>query len=209
MKKMNVLVIVSIVLLIMAGSVNAALIDGLYDFGNGNWHSNDGLLTASGEGPDGSWNTEYNTINEEGGASWTEENPSDGQTILYKNFTWTHEGSFNFTYDSENYSVQTVMVSEFTSKFDSSGFAGFAAPFKSNISGKVMDISTGTIFDLTGILDVEGTYYTNNENGFLLSHGGEITQISVSLHSTPVPAAVWLLGSGLIGLVGCRRKLKK
>lgn len=29
------------------------------------------------------------------------------------------------------------------------------------------------------------------------------------LHTVPIPGAVWLLGSGLVGLVGIRRKLKK
>ncbi len=29
------------------------------------------------------------------------------------------------------------------------------------------------------------------------------------LHTVPIPGAVWLLGSGLLGLVGIRRKLKK
>jgi len=45
------------------------------------------------------------------------------------------------------------------------------------------------------------TYEPNVEYGLAVRSG----QVS----AVPVPAAVWLLGSGLIGLIGARRKLKK
>ena len=43
----------------------------------------------------------------------------------------------------------------------------------------------------------------NSEYGYF---GGEIDEITSS--AAPIPGAVWLLGSGLVGLVGLRRKLK-
>jgi hypothetical protein len=36
-----------------------------------------------------------------------------------------------------------------------------------------------------------------------------ITYQSVTVNQTPIPAAVWLLGSGLVGLVALRRRMKK
>lgn len=40
-------------------------------------------------------------------------------------------------------------------------------------------------------------------------HQGEVEEWALSVKPTPIPGAVWLLGSGLLGLVGIRRKMKK
>ncbi len=32
---------------------------------------------------------------------------------------------------------------------------------------------------------------------------------NITLNSVPIPGAIWLLGSGLLGLLGIRRKLNK
>jgi hypothetical protein len=63
-----------------------------------------------------------------------------------------------------------------------------------------------------------GILYThNNDNSFTFSFNDSgsdndfgdfvVTAVRQSPSSVPVPAAVWLLGSGLVGLVGFRRKL--
>lgn len=36
---------------------------------------------------------------------------------------------------------------------------------------------------------------------------GRITDVSTA--ETPIPAAVWLLGSGLLGIIGLKRKFRK
>jgi len=94
----------------------------------------------------------------------------------------------------------------------------------------VMNLSTKLVTKL-GTLDygqvealtfVDGILYgTSDTNDELFSvdfAGGSVstnyvgdwgTDIEGMAPAVPIPAAVWLLGSGLIGLVGIRRKLKK
>jgi hypothetical protein len=45
-----------------------------------------------------------------------------------------------------------------------------------------------------------GNYYSLSDNPLMFQ---------VTTNAVPIPAAVWLLGSGLIGLVGIRRRFKK
>jgi hypothetical protein len=57
------------------------------------------------------------------------------------------------------------------------------------------------------LLTVDGTLFTVSlmNNGSVTS---EILASQASANPVPVPAAVWLLGSGLAGLVGFRKKIK-
>jgi len=55
---------------------------------------------------------------------------------------------------------------------------------------------------------------TNDPNGFattidLNSNGAVVNNLSnqTSVAQTPIPAAGWLLGSGLMGLAGIRRRM--
>ena len=61
-------------------------------------------------------------------------------------------------------------------------------------------------FDVTGLL-LNGT----NEISFLGSGlgGYVIGQVDVTYSAVPIPAALWLFGSGLIGLLAMRRKSAK
>ena len=53
----------------------------------------------------------------------------------------------------------------------------------------------------------EGIYFAFND----IDNTDEfwVTQANVVTHCTPIPTSVWLLGSGLIGIVGIRRKFQK
>ena len=56
--------------------------------------------------------------------------------------------------------------------------------------------------------EVQGNINNVNQWPGVTAFGGNITGLQGSITGTPIPGAVWLLGSGLLGLVGIRRKFK-
>jgi len=66
------------------------------------------------------------------------------------------------------------------------------------IGGTVIDIPTGALFLFIGNLDNGTRDNTDPDNDYAL----RITELS----SVPLPAAVWLFGSGLLGLIGFRSR---
>jgi hypothetical protein len=57
------------------------------------------------------------------------------------------------------------------------------------------DFSQG--FTLTGDIVLNGTF-----------SNGEASKVQVNVGYVPIPGAVWMLGSGLLGLVGLRRRFR-
>jgi hypothetical protein len=55
--------------------------------------------------------------------------------------------------------------------------------------------------DITDIYSIAWNYDADFAN--------DVSFHSISVNTVPVPAAVWLLGSGLMGLIGVRRKMRK
>ncbi len=80
------------------------------------------------------------------------------------------------------------------------------------VSGVAADVAPQT--DSNGTVQLIGTFNTLNFSasgtGFLVD--GILLQIGVdenNISSVPVPAAAWLFGSGLIGLIGVSRRKRK
>jgi hypothetical protein len=77
------------------------------------------------------------------------------------------------------------------------------------ISGGSSTFSLGLFSDENGLnplLTTDGTLYTIS----LMNDGTASTQIlanQATVTPTPIPAAAWLFGSGLMGLIGLRRKV--
>lgn len=87
---------------------------------------------------------------------------------------------------------------------------GNSVNFALNLSG-----AAGSSFGLSFWQDIDTPVLTTDPNGFATTidvnpNGAVVTNNSgvVTANATPIPAAAWLLGSGLMGLVGIRRKMK-
>ena len=67
-------------------------------------------------------------------------------------------------------------------------------------------------YDLEAMFDSDGaTSYTQlyGDAIYIQHSGGPFDSLTLSKTMVPIPGAVWLLGSGLIGIAGFRRKFKK
>ena len=86
-----------------------------------------------------------------------------------------------------------------------------AYSFVYNFTEADVGIDFSVFFDLYTYVDARGYDTFSGENGSIeissdFYDSFKITSIEGGLQAVPIPAAVWLLGSGLIGLVGVRRR---
>jgi len=79
----------------------------------------------------------------------------------------------------------------------------FAELIKNDLGSISIDLSSITGSPFRYVLLQDATAQNNGING----DGFEIDAVAV--HPVPLPAAAWLLGSGLLGLVAVRRRFKK
>ena len=70
----------------------------------------------------------------------------------------------------------------------------------------LQDTSSSTWFGDNGVTDVSSGAGTAFFVSFKNPAGDQIVGVDMTLSQVPVPAAVWLFGSGLLGLVGVARR---
>jgi hypothetical protein len=80
-----------------------------------------------------------------------------------------------------------------------------------SVGGWSLDINTLNVVDTGNILDLEGTgilshidYVSTNVTWSFSAESA--TNYSMSITAVPVPAAIWLFGSGLLGLIAVARR---
>jgi len=130
-------------------------------------------------------------------------------------------GGINFTFDQNILNVVSVSIDQ--SVWDFGGF-GINSGTIDNVNGTANEIMVNTFSNVTNNFVIASIDFTAMTDGISLltlseydlnpwASGGSLinpdfvnTQISVS--SVPLPAGIWLLGSGLIGLTGFIKRKK-
>jgi len=118
----------------------------------------------------------------------------------------TFTGSLNF-----NFSFSASVDATIAGGTTANDFAGSAVSVFDDLGFDYIDIFTDVSIDGTDAIPLTGTFgFTlldadvNTVIGFVDSYG----QTAATAPPIPVPAAVWLFGSGLLGLVGVARRKK-
>lgn len=114
--------------------------------------------------------------------------------------TWDYDSSFTVTYAAGTLTTDDIF------SLDVWLFASYSAEgvsFLGQITGYDDDNEPIYGDPASGYLDISADFYDSLR---LVSITGGIE--AVDPPTVPIPGAVWLLGSGLIGIVGIRRKLK-
>jgi len=115
--------------------------------------------------------------------------------------------------DGAYYPTNTILKAEFDTNasgimfdFDNEGskLTSWSLFDSSNILITTGALSTG-FFDLSSYTGVKSIEWNNGGNNWLFA----LETLTYETSAVPVPAAVWLMGSGLLGLMGFSRKNKK
>lgn len=139
---------------------------------------------------------------------------ADALTSLYIDVENTYDGALNF-----NFSFEAMAAATVSGGTTINDFAGSAVLVFDDLGFDYADIFSDVSIDgvdnpglLTGSFGFELLDYdVNTISAFVDSYGAisAIGPVTEPPSAVPVPAAVWLFGSGLIGLVGVARRKKK
>ena len=181
----------SLALALGATSASAAVMDAGANF----------TMYSPGGGTPGVFN---DVVGDIGGGTWAVASPSP-----FFGFIWTaHNGT---TFGPGTYSFDTIEAGVYTNVVVGAGQVGGHILF---------DWNTTTNIDVVNVWDVAGDTYTSTDvnadaDGLpgLAMIDGAFPGFAANFNFTapaavPVPAAVWLFGSGLLGLVGVARRKK-
>ena len=209
---------------LFVGTAGAALIEGTYYAGTGTWgvdHIN-GIAYRTSTIPDGNlgyWNASGQIINIIQVGS-----PTGDGTYVYQQFQVNKTGTTTFNFSDDNgatynqYVASGPTVQNFVARFLPIGGGVYQYDGLRDGAGnpvQTIEYSYGQITDETlTTYNLLGTFVME-EVGFILNgympstNWGNVLSSKLVISAVPIPTAIWLLGSGLIGLVGIRRRLDK
>ena len=165
----------SLLVLVLAGSAQAALV---------NFELTGTVTTAVEGNPFGLDTTGNNTIT----ASGVYDDSGDGTLGISINDITFNVGSLTFTNAMDIWGGADLYLLSNNQVFDGIDYAGTD--------------QIGTYFDSYSLLGTFASYDIDGSGSLLLEGSWD----SFSVTAVPVPAAVWLFGSGLLALVGLSRR---
>ena len=148
-------------------------------------------------------------------------NFDDWTSVKSFNFEYDPSQSYIFTWSIKNYDTSAKVETEGSSTLPASGNPiGFIAQVDlDGLSGWELTSQLDQYWSVAGDYGVEYDYGTgawgnrpasiSSEAKWLsVTDGASTMEASLTLSPTPTPGAAWLLGSGLVGLVGLRKRFK-
>ncbi len=139
-------------------------------------------------------------------------------TATIGDFVWNDE-NINGTQDDGDSGLSGVIVNLYrlncTAVFDSTTtvLGGFSFSAPAGYYYLEFILPSGYSFSLNDqgtddAIDSDANTSTGRTKDFYASAGNNLTW-DAGMHAVPIPGALWLLGSGLIGLAGLKKKLRK
>ena len=125
--------------------------------------------------------------------SWT-----DGSQTVYKKLLFQYGTPFSLTLDQWISSYGNG-IADF---FNTGKISSIEIPYAATLETGAQQAGLGSLNELFGHVFNSATQNAENTNWDFGNNGGGFTPPS----QVPVPAAMWLFGSGLIGLIGIQRK---
>jgi len=215
LNKKSTILIAAMGMTLSAGAVQAATLGTNGDFESGafdgSWIAfpNAGTTTIVSPGSTGSFAGEASSINVANGATMKFANVGAGLLTPGQAFTvdfdWKGTNGIGGVIDIRVFSELSGGGVSKTDILAGGTGAGLTADWTSFSAGGI-DLTTGT--DVSGGVTVEFTAICGADAGCFSFLAVDNVTVTADVPAVPVPAAVWLFGSGLLGLVGVARRRK-
>jgi hypothetical protein len=217
---------VMVISLTVAAPLGAFTWDFTYDYGDGGYTSPYAAATVitfdsdlpAGWSIGGNYAIRTGSISDAAAPWWDNYNTPPGARDLTKyltvpvnvsqspqSATITFGASYNDYFGLWWGSMDTYNTFEFLAEDSTTVVATVLGTTFSSGSGAQDSSETNKYVNFYGLPNFYGVRITSTQYAFELDN----IAVGQNINPVPIPAAVWLLGSGLLGLVGIRRRFKK